>query len=336
MISEIMLSNGYATFGFTSNPCTSSLRGYDKGFTIFKDDNVVKDINTRKLALKVALRILFTNPYSSASQINSQVLLNLNRTESPFFVWIHYMDIHGPYISKNGWQLKNRISATKLWKKALNMPNKVTDEEKTLLKNIYKEKVRFLDYYMIDLIKKIDDENTIIIITADHGDVFGERGYFGHPFIFYNEMINVPLFIKLPSEFGISNTLCRQPVSLVDLVPTILDLLRIKIENDFDGNSLLPLIQDRENEYKTKYIISEISRKYACAIRGHWKLIANYGESTIELYNLKEDCEETKNLASERLEISKELNGAIKDHIKRNKITSDMRSFSKNLWKRKI
>jgi len=188
------------------------------------------------------------------------------------------------------------------------------------LKNIYKEKVRFLDYYMIDLIKKIDDDNTIIIITADHGDVFGERGYFGHPFIFYNEMINVPLFIRLPFEFRISDKLCRYPISLVDLVPTILDLVGIDKENDFDGHSLLGLIQDRKNEYETKYIISEISRGYACAIKDHWKFIANYGKHSFELYNLEEDSDETKNVVSQRPDISEELNRAIKYHIKKNKM----------------
>ena len=105
----------------------------------------------------------------------------------------------------------------------------------------------------------------------------------------------------------------------MDLVPTIADLLGIEVENRFDGHSLLPLIEHRENEYRTKYILSELSREYVCVIRGKWKLIANYGESSFELYNLEHDYGETTNLVNKRLDIRQELENVIKEHIIKNK-----------------
>lgn len=319
MISEILHKNGYSTYGFTSNPCTSSLRGYNRGFGVFRDDNVLKNIKGRTLKIFLSLKALFKNPYSSADKVNSQVLRHLDKNRTPFFVNVHYMDMHGPYISRGGWQFRNRISAGKLWNKALLSPEQITKKEREEMIGVYKEQMKFLDHHMADLIKKIDDDKTIIIITGDHADVFGVRGYYGHPNIFHNEMINVPLFIKLPTEMNAAKQLCKHPVSLMDLVPTILDLLGIEVTNQFDGNSLLPLIKYREDEYRTKFTLSELSRKYACVIRGNWKLIANYGDSSFELYNLEEDHGEKNNLVTTRPDIRQELEEIIKEHIIRNK-----------------
>ena len=320
MISEILNSNGYSTYGFTSNPCTSSLRMYDKGFNIFRDDNVLfKNMKGKKLKVMLALKTLFKNPYSSADKINSQIMCHLDKNRFPFFVNVHYMDLHGPYIPRRGWKFKNRIYAGRLWKKALVSPEQITIEEREEMISVYKDKMKFLDNHIGELIREIDDDKTVIIITGDHGDVFGIRGYYGHPDIFYNEMINVPLFIKLPSEMNVAKQLCKQPVSLMDLVPTILDLLEIEVETLFDGHSLLPIIEHREVEDRTKYIISEISRKYICVIRGKWKLIANYSEASFELYNIEEDYEEKNNLIDEKVEIRQELEAVIKEHIIKNK-----------------
>lgn len=319
IISEILKSNGYFTYGFTSNPCTSSLRRYNKGYNLFKESTVIKNITGRKLEVMLALKTLFRNPYSAADKINSQIFYHLNKKRSPFFAWIHYMDVHGPYISRNGWQFKNRISAGKLWDKALGSREKITISERNKMVDVYKEKMKFLDYHMGELIRKTDDNKTIIIITGDHGDVFGSHGYYGHPAIFYNEMINVPLFIKLPSEMNITNRLCEHPVSLMDLVPTIVDLLELNVENQFDGLSLLPLIEGRKEEYKGKYIISEFSRVYACVMNGKWKLIANFAKSSFELYNLEEDYGEKNNLVKKRLDMAQKLKGVLRDHIEAHK-----------------
>ena len=316
VLSEILQNNEYFTSGYTSNPCTSSLRNYNKGYKIFRDDNVSK-MKGLKLEAMLALKTLYKNPYSSAAEINSWVRADFNRNNSPYFAQVHYMDMHGPYISKNGWQFKNRISATKLWNKAAGLREPLTAGERENLISVYKDQMRYLDYHMGKLIEELDDGKTIVIITGDHGDVFGVRGYYGHPDIFCNEMINVPLFIKLPSEMNIAKR-WKYPVSLMDLVPTILDVLGIRHECQFDGQSLLPFLEGKE-EHRTKPIISEISRKYLCVIRGQWKLIGNYEKSSFELYNLEEDYGESNNLVNKRLDIFEELEEALQDHIRRNK-----------------
>jgi len=319
MISEILRNHGYKTYGFTSNPCTSSLRNYDRGYDIFVDDNVLKNVDGIVLKMMLFFKTFFKNPYSSADIINKQVLYHLKH-ESPYFINIHYMDLHGPYISRKGSQFINRISSGKLWNKAIVSPEKISIQEKENMIAVYKDQMNFLDYHLGELIEKIDNDNTMIIITGDHADVFGDRGYFGHPFMFYNEMINVPLLVKLPAASIIRRRVCEQPVSLMDIVPTMIDIAGINAHEKFDGNSLLPLIQNNDREHKTKYIISEISRKHASVIRGNWKLIADFERSSLELYDWVGDAGEQKNLSETRPDIRHELEQVLRFHIINNKI----------------
>lgn len=320
IVSEILKNSGYTTYGFTSNPCTSSLRKYDKGFDIFRDDGVLfKNIDGALLKVLLFIKTFLRNPYSPADKVNAQVFYHLERDTAPYFINVHYMDLHGPYIDREGWQFKNRIVSGGLWNKANISPQKITREEKQRLFGIYKKQMKFLDQHIGELIREIDDEKTLIIITGDHGDVFGVRGCYGHPDFFYNEMVNVPLFIKFPSDLNADIGVCSHSVSLVDLVPTINDVLGIESQSSFDGHSLLPLISPSVEKYKTEYIVSELSRKYACVIKGDWKLIADFGKSSFELYNWKEDYEERENVVNERLDIKQELEKILKEHIRKNK-----------------
>jgi arylsulfatase len=320
LISEILQEKAYYTYGFTSNPCTSSLNGYDKGFNLFRDNLLFKNIKGKKLQLLLGLKSLFKSPYTPANEINSQIFSHLEKKRSPFFVWVHYMDLHGPYISLRGWQFTNRMSAARLWRSAVNSPEELLDQEKRVLVGVYKEKSKFLDYHLGNLIRQMDDDNTIIIISGDHGDAFGEHGHFGHPFTFYNENINVPLFLRVPSGLIPAKGACRRSISCMDLVPTIIDLLKFDVEINFDGNSLMPLLENRADEYKSKYVLSEISRQYGCVTKDNWKLIANFGDSLFELYNLDEDPGERNNLFENGLDVKAELKEIMKEHIRKNRL----------------
>lgn len=320
MLPQILQNNGYFTYGFTANPCTSSWRKYEKGFNVFRDDGILfKNMHGPLLELLLSLKTFMRNPYNSGEELNFQVRHYLKKDKLPYYVSLHYMDIHGPYISRSGWQFKNRMLAGRTWKKATISPEKIKPGEREQMRAVYKEKMKYLDSQIAKLLKENDDDQSLIIITGDHGDLFGAKGYYGHPDIFCNEMINVPLFIKFPPELKIKNQVCSHPVSLMDLVPTVLDVLDMKVENDFDGHSLLPLLYDRESEYKTEFIISEQSRKYACVINGEWKMIANYRKSLFELYNWKEDYDEKIDLINEKVEIRDRLEVFIRNHMEKNR-----------------
>lgn len=304
-IAEILKKNGYKTAAFHSNPFLSKNFGFNRGFDTYHDTIFVKS----RLH-----RLISKQPYFPASGVNKEVISWLrDNSTSPFFLWIHYMDPHGPYQSKKGFAYLNKIKAERLWRKAVKNPDSITENElKTLISN-YKEEVRYLDQNLGVLFNLFDELNltlnTIIIVTSDHGEEFREHGLFSHPRQLYDELIRVPLIIKLPNV-GREQRIVRQ-VGLIDIVPTILDSLNLNRNNRFEGNSLLPLIEDENNEIFPDYTMSDATPdrdyRHICIRTDEWKYILNEQNGNRELYNLFEDPKEQANLIDAKKEISKNL-----------------------------
>ena len=130
----------------------------------------------------------------------------------------------------------------------------------------------------------------MILLTADHGEEFHDHGDFGHTNTLYDELINVPLLLKLPgqSEGGVVN----RTVALLDLLPTILDTVGLPVPAEIDGRSLVA------PPPAARPVFSETSRgrDLRAVIDGPHKLIRDL-RGGIELYDLEADPRETANLA---------------------------------------
>lgn len=319
LISEILKEQGYFTAAFNSNPYISRFSHYDRGFNVFVDDlfRVKGSVLTRKILLKyLLLKALIWQPYTTADRVNRHVFNTLNNIGRPYFMWIHYMDVHGPYIAKKGWHLKNTVRGGMLWRKATRVPEKLTSKQKEELIKTYKEEVQYNDFHVGELLSKIDQEKNLTILTADHGELLGEHGLFAHvPHILYDELLKVPLIIKPPSGFPVRERRISRTVKLLDIVPTILDILNLNHHIDFDGESLVPLIQGNYEAYKCDHVVSEVWTKYLSVRKDDWKLIANYQSRKMELYNLVNDLEENNNLSEQRQDIVEEMEKIIKDHL---------------------
>lgn len=323
IISEIFQENGYSTYAFNSNPHISSYTGFQRGFDVFKDNMPgVKRLNKQIILQIGRLKALIKEPYERAQTINSQVINLLKKIAKPYFLWVHFMDVHGPYVSKKGWSFGNRISAANLWRKAVQRSSHITEHEKNRLVETYKEEISYLDSHIATLFDHLYDENTIIIFTADHGDLFGEHELFGHPLILYNKLLHVPLFIRFPKAMKFKNRVIHDPVRLMDIVPTLVDILNLKTEYIFDGESFKPLLDGSPEGYSDKYIISEVSRKHLCIRKGRWKLFVNYTDNITELYDLHEDPAEKKNLYFMHKDVAEELGTVLQEHLMKNSSTN--------------
>ena len=139
---------------------------------------------------------------------------------------------------------------------------------------------------------------TLIIISADHGEMLGEHGYFFHHGCFlYEELIRIPLIINFPNlTHKIINT---QINAHLDIAPTILDILKIRKAKTMIGSSLLPLILGK-NRYPHKYVFVDEGVTKKCVRTDEWKLIYTNrsDKEEYELYNLKGDPQELNNLVS--------------------------------------
>lgn len=142
------------------------------------------------------------------------------------------------------------------------------------------------------LAKRRLEDRTTIIVSADHGEGFGEHKTKHHSNTLYEELIHVPLLVKHPK---LSSRRIDTPVSVIDLGPTILDHFGVSVPGHFMGESLVPLLMGKDVELN-RPIVAEGHLKRALVFPDGWKLILDDRHSTRELYNLETDPDEANNL----------------------------------------
>ncbi|MEM2951062.1 MAG: sulfatase, partial [Nitrososphaeria archaeon] len=198
LISEVLQKNGIVTAAFHSNPYLSEFFGWNRGWNTFYD-SMNEEVSEKQ-------------PFISGHAINMKVR-NWFKTkkEGPFFLWVHYMDVHEPYIPKKEYLNSvypeldiNEDEMFTLFKEVL-LKRDISDKNKVLLlKKLYDAKVREVDDYVKELFAILEEfsllKDTWIIILSDHGDEFSEHGGLSHDGKMYEELIHVPLLIRHPSE----------------------------------------------------------------------------------------------------------------------------------------
>jgi len=247
-IASYLSRGGFATGAFHSNPYVSRAYRYDSDFDKFDDDLYLGKHKLVALAQR-ALDKLRNRHYTRAEKINRRSLdwLDSLPSDRGFFLWNHYMDPHGPYEPLEKYRklfhdepVSNR-EAQKLYKRAIRNPESITPLERETLVNLYDAEIRYTDEHIQRFLNALEERNireeTLVIITADHGDAFGEHGYYEHPRYLDDELLCVPLIVKHPDP---SPLVVDVPTSTVDIVPTILDTLG-RSSADFPGTSLFDI-----------------------------------------------------------------------------------------------
>lgn len=302
VISEVISRGGFTTAAFHSNPYISGYFGWNRGWDEFYDS--MKD------------EVSQTVPYIKGNIVNQKAadwLEQYTKPEhyKPFFLWIHYMDVHEPYVPLPKYieKIDSSIDLTpqqmmELFKKTL-LPRDTSSPEKVeLLKKLYQAHISEVDDYagqLITILEKLGlGQNTVLIITTDHGDEFGEHGGLSHDGKFYSELINVPLMIFDPqqSQAQVIDTI----VSGVDIAPTICSLFGLAGADSWHGRSLLPV-----DKYESKGAFGEAVGKLAHKIQPTDRPIHFYQEETLrishrtegdswQLYDLQNDPAEKNNI----------------------------------------
>ena len=320
-ISKILKSNGYTTAAFIGGvQWFSPEYGLDKGFDTYDLINYSK---TRLEGLKRS-SIYFldrTNPVYN--------WLSLNKNKK-FFLFFHTYSVHDPYVTTNyysrifdtdykgkmldsedellnvTWDVWERNYSKKDLNKFLKEVVRPLLESRTNYSDqkdvnhliaVYDGKILRTDGFVGLLLNTISDygllNNTIIIVSSDHGEEFGEHGKFGHAQQLYEETIHVPLIIYNPEiQKGIR---VKTQAQLIDVVPTILDMLDIRVSKQFQGKSLLPTMLVQNSRDFNNYVFSFHGDMLSIRTN-EWKLIFRVNGKH-ELYNLISDPNEKNNLA---------------------------------------
>jgi len=316
-IAEVLKSQGYSTVAFINRKMDiSSIFGYHRGFDDFNEFLGTAKRNSLITWMLQKLNTLRGNKSIRAEIINKEAIVWLkNHMQKPFFLWLHYMDVHTPPNPKNISILK-RIEAIRLGKKIHGSSPDLSKSEMNCLIELYDREIRYVDNCIGIFINQLAEmditlANTYFILVSDHGDQFMEHGEWGHGRL-YDEVIRVPLIISGPDIK--ESTSVKTQVSLLDLAPTIIDLLKISKVKAFMGKSLLPLLDEKAQVLNKNYVISEeLTRDFSCRT-DDWKYVRHDRTNTHELYNLRKDPDEKVNLASNHSEKVDELNELISKH----------------------
>lgn len=214
--------------------------------------------------------------YSDRKQIEAvpTMLAAVDRVASaPFFAWFHFYCLHNPYYAEKGIQ-------------------KDTDGP---FRERYRRALRWLDGQLKRLLdgleKKGLTEKTVVVLTADHGEGLGDHRLETHGSYIFDEETRVPLYIHIPGQPGgrISET-----VHLVDLVPTLLDLIGRSAGN-LDGESLVPLMVENNAGWGRDYYLENSMGSHMGVVRGRDKLVFFRDSDTLFRYDLIREKIEKKN-----------------------------------------
>jgi len=237
-----------------------------------------------------------TSPKSVAEI--QKLLENPENTRGQFFLWSHLMDPHDKYVKHD------------------ESPDFGDDN-----RGRYDSEVWFADHHLGELLAFCEKQpwwgNTAVIITADHGEAFGEHGMYKHAFELWDVLARVPLIIKTP---GAQPKRISEPRTHLDIAPTILDLMKVPAIEGFQGQSLVPEIYGEQAPQPRPAIVIELAEDTnnparRAIIVGDHKLISFDGGAKKSLFNLKDDPSELLDIAAQKPDLTKQLDQQLTDYF---------------------
>lgn len=299
-LAEILQANGYATAGVVSHSLLSRRRGMGQGYERFAE--VVRQHQHNYMT---------TGPVTDRAL---EFLEALASGEKPYFLFVHYFDPHYNYLRHPEYGFApdsaGRLRGEEDLEELMGIEGELTPKEFGFLADLYDEEVRFTDDGVARLLARLRElglyERTLIVVTADHGEEFGEHGGLSHGRTLYDEIMRVPIVLREPGHTGRERVIST-PVSLVALAPTILSLVGIDPAPFlFQGRSLAPLLSGRAPADSVVYFevdFDEVLAYKKGVVAGGYKLVRDETVGWVRLHEIESDPEERNNLASRTPEV---------------------------------
>lgn len=274
ILGEVLKKAGYRNYGVSDNINIGDKMNFDRGFDHF-----------------------YTYNYKAAAVINKKVkeLSSEILKQKKYFLYIHYMDPHQPLHERKPWYEKK-------------------DDKIENIISLYDSEINYVDQKIEELFNLFHwDRNTLLLVTADHGEELWEHGNNGHGYSLYKEVIHVPFMVYYP-QGGFFPRKIVDMISLIDLLPTISEFVQIKPGKDIEGISLLPLLKKSIDSIPQRFLYAQVMDHNTkseilvaeSTIYGKWHYIKTFSGS-IKLYNLKFDFEEKYNQFGNDLGIARQL-----------------------------
>jgi arylsulfatase A-like enzyme len=270
LLGERLKREGFATAGFVANGYVSSMFGFEQGWDVFR--NYIREDKPSEAEHVFADALAWHAAHAK------------RHSDRPFFLYVQTIDPHVPYdVDREFWSayfdgkydgpLGSSIEAEGQRKLS---SNKLAASKRDVewLRALYWGEIAYHDAHFGKFIAELEARNvlddTLLVVTNDHGEELGERGLYGHGHQVFEEMIRAPLLIHYPPMFA-SGRAIADIVEHVDLAPTILDILGREPLRDPDGISLLPLLQGLPTQ-QPHYAMTEFLQTRRVLRVGPWKL----------------------------------------------------------------
>lgn len=327
-IAEALTERGYRTGAFNGNfETVTSHWGFARGFLHFEDyyqtlpQLAVSSVYGRFMEYYVFHKVFnmeFSIDRRWGPSVNQSALDWIDQDDdTPFFAFVNYYDAHAPYISPERAKFSNLPNPGGLvntdWTTA-DIYNPKTPEQAQGEIDAYDGGIYYTDQQIDVLLKELESrgklDNTIVVITSDHGELFGEHGLWEHHNSLYKPVIHVPLIVWYPKSAP-QNMRIDTPVSNTFIPAMLLDMLGEPEQTAFRGPPLSQLWADPAAAANFPDPIAEMAESswvnpHHLSIRGdmvtvlspEWQFIAHEFNG-IELYNLNDDPDQENNLAGE-------------------------------------
>lgn len=282
-LAEILSDHGFRTGAAISAYVLDSTYGLDQGFEVYHDDL------TR--GIKHSPNMFRERP---AELTNEPVFAWLREhADEQFFFWVHYFDPHAVYLA----------------------PEPFRSE---YAQNPYNGEIAYTDAQLGKLLGLLSElgvrDKTLVVVTSDHGEGLGEHGEMTHSLLIYDPTMHVPMIIHAGGALGGGKVIDRQ-VNLVDVMPTILDLLGIDMPSELDGLSLLQPGPEGPRACYIETLSSKTLHGWAPLLgvrRDDYKFIL---APRPEVYDLRKDPKELVNLYYSHPDVAVDLHELLKEFV---------------------
>ncbi len=319
---EILRSRGYETVGITANPLISRAHGFNRGFDHW-DEEPGEGLLARHRG-SLAARIAHgagggAGPYRTltAEKVVDRALPLLRRPRSaPLFLYLHFMDPHDPYGPPPGqgrpvdpgYEGSLAFEPDTLYG-ILRGEIRVSARDLEHARALYRAEIDYMDGQIGRLLDEIEPDvsggGAVVAFTSDHGEEFMEHGALGHEHTLYQELIHVPWILARPGHLPAGRAF-DEPVSHLDLLPTLLALAGLPPKEGLPGRSLADALTTPAGSLPATAILSEedyvgyraVSHRLRAVREGPWKVILSspnvfgIGPWKREVYELRSDPRE--------------------------------------------
>lgn len=316
-LAETMKAAGYATGGFTGDAGVNGMFGFKKGFDVYFDA---------------------VPPFHGYERSIPEALAWLAR-EKPkkFFLFLHGYNAHGQYAPEDGFDRRyvpagydGPFDGSPKQQRDLRelglagKPLGLTPKDVAFWRAVYDEKISRADAMLGDFFSFLENtgrlKNTVVVLVADHGTEVFEHERFDHGATLYDELVHVPLVVLAP---GVPKRRLTHQVDTLSLMPTILDLVGVVpdegLKAQLRGRSLVPDLRGETAAGRDVFIETDyrlFTHKRGIRTADGWKYVLTVETGRQELYDLRKDPGERKDLSAARPELAERLRARVMDHYR--------------------